>query len=82
MLYCTVAVVRILWPFVQMFSKCSSLRLVVQKGILWVKFQVLTRIASNFSSVSTVHFLSGSLFSSNPIVFKLLIRLYTGCPTS
>jgi len=57
--YCTVAVVRILWPFVQMFSKRSSLELVVQKGILWVKFQVLARVASNFSSVSTVLTLSG-----------------------
>jgi hypothetical protein len=75
----TVAVVRILWPFVQTFSKQTSPQLVVQKGILWVKFQVLVRIASNFSSVSTVYFLSGSLISSDPVVLKLLTRQYMLC---
>ena len=72
----TVAVVRILWPFVQTFSKRSSPQLVRQKGILWVKFQVLARIASDFCCISRVHFHSGFLVSSDPIVFKLLTRLY------
>jgi len=72
-------VVRIWWPFVQTFSIRSSPELVVQKENLSVKFQVSARIAFNFSSVSTVHFLSGSLFSSDPIVFKLLTMLYILC---
>lgn len=74
--YYMVAVVRILWPFMQTFSKCSSPELVRQKGILWVKLQVLAWIASNFCCISTVHFRSGFLVSSDPIVLKLLIRLY------
>ena len=77
--YCTVAVVRTWWPFVQTFSKSISPELFAQKGILWVKFQVLARISSNLSSVSTVHCLSGSLFSIDSVVFKLLTRLYILC---
>jgi len=44
---------------------------------LWATFQVLARISSNFCCISRVHFHSGSLVSSDPIVFKLLTRLYT-----
>jgi hypothetical protein len=46
----------------------------------------LARVSSNLSSISTVHFMSGLLASSSPVVFSLLTMLCvlclvgSGCP--
>jgi len=69
----TVAVVTTLWPFVQTFTEtivtwASSLRDLIGE------VSSLEWIASNFSSVSTGRFLSGLLYSSDPVVFSLLTR--------
>jgi hypothetical protein len=67
-----VTVLTVLWPFVQMFSKHLSLVLVVQE--FFGEVSGLASVLSNVCPVSTVHFLSGFLSNSGPVVLSLLTR--------